>query len=57
MALRLALGFARWLRMRGVEAYVIHLTSIAVSSEHQRAKTDRLDAELLLCAPSLAGCA
>jgi transposase len=39
---------ARWLRTRGVEAYVIHPTSIAVSREHRRAKTDRLDTELLL---------
>jgi transposase len=38
---------ARWLRARGVEAYVIHSTSIAVSREHRRAKTDRLDTELL----------
>jgi transposase len=39
---------ARWLRVRGIEAYVIHPTSIAVSREHRRAKTDRLDTELLL---------
>lgn len=39
---------ARWLRARGVEAHVIHATSIAVSREHRRAKTDRLDAALLL---------
>ena len=39
---------ARWLRGRGVEAYVIHPASIAVSREHRRAKTDRLDTELLL---------
>lgn len=39
---------ARWLRRRGVEAYVIHPASIAVSREHRRAKTDRLDTELLL---------
>jgi transposase len=39
---------ARWLRVRGVEAYVIHPTSIAVSREHRRAKTDRLDTELLM---------
>jgi transposase len=39
---------ARWLRTRGVEAYVIHPNSIAVSREHRRAKTDRLDTELLL---------
>jgi transposase len=39
---------ARWLRARSVEAYVIHATSIAVSREHRRAKTDRLDAALLL---------
>src|SRR5215204_7675340 len=38
---------ARWLRARGIEAYVIHPTSIAVSREHRRAKTDRLDTELL----------
>src|SRR2546430_4894595 len=39
---------ARWLRERGVEAYVIHPSSIAVSREHRRAKTDRLDTELLM---------
>ena len=39
---------ARWLRMRDIEAYVIHPTSVAVSREHRRAKTDRLDTELLL---------
>lgn len=38
---------ARWLRARGVEAHVIHSTSIAVSREHRRAKTDRLDTALL----------
>ncbi len=38
---------ARWLRARGVEAQVIHPTSVAVSREHRRAKTDRLDTELL----------
>jgi transposase len=38
---------ARWLRARTVEAYVIHPASVAVSREHRRAKTDRLDAELL----------
>ena len=38
---------ARWLRARGIEAYVIHATSIAVSREHRRAKTDRLDTALL----------
>ncbi len=38
---------ARWLRARGVEAHVIHPTSVAVSREHRRAKTDRPDAELL----------
>ena len=39
---------ARWLRARDVEAYVIHPTSIAVSREHRRAKTDRLDTQLLM---------
>ena len=38
---------ARWLRARGIEAYVIHPTSVAVLREHRRAKTDRLDTELL----------
>src|SRR4051812_26257626 len=38
---------ARWLQARGVEAHVIHPTSVAVSREHRRAKTDRLDTELL----------
>src|SRR6266850_499833 len=33
---------ARWLRARGIEVYVIHSTSVAVSREHRRAKTDRL---------------
>jgi transposase len=39
---------ARWLRARGIEAYVIHPTSIPVSREHRRAKSDRLDTELLM---------
>src|SRR6478609_6636334 len=38
---------ARWLRVRDIESYVIHPTSVAVSREHRRAKTDRLDTELL----------
>jgi transposase len=38
---------ARWLRARDIEAYVIHPTSVAVSREHRRAKTDRLDTGLL----------
>src|ERR671932_379988 len=38
---------ARWLQALGVEAYVIHPTSVAVSREHRRAKTDRLDTALL----------
>jgi transposase len=38
---------ARWLRAREIEAYVIHPTSIAVSREQRRAKTDRLDIGLL----------
>jgi transposase len=38
---------ARWLRDRGIEAYVIHPSSIPVPREHRRAKTDRLDTELL----------
>ena len=38
---------ARWLEARGVEAHVIHPSSVAVSREHRRAKTDRLDTALL----------
>ena len=38
---------ARWLRTCSIEAYVIHAASTAVSREHRRAKTDRLDIELL----------
>jgi len=39
---------ARWLRARGIEAYVIHASSIPVPREHRRAKTDRLDTEMLM---------
>src|SRR5262249_39498966 len=38
---------ARWLRANEIEAYVIHPSSVPVSREHRRAKTDRLDTELL----------
>jgi transposase len=38
---------ARWLRARDIEAHVIHASSVAVPREHRRAKTDRLDTELL----------
>jgi transposase len=38
---------ARWLKARGIEAHVMHAASVAVSREHRRAKTDRLDAVLL----------
>jgi transposase len=38
---------ARWLRAHQIEAYVIHPSSVPVSREHRRAKTDRLDTELL----------
>jgi transposase len=38
---------ARWLQSRCIEAYVMHASSVAVSREHRRAKTDRLDTELL----------
>jgi transposase len=34
---------ARWLRARGIEAYVIHAASVTVSREHRRPKSDRLD--------------
>ena len=38
---------ARWLRGKGIEAHVVHASSLTVSREHRRAKTDRLDTELL----------
>jgi transposase len=46
---RIALAFeaAFWLEACGVEAHVIHPANVAVSRQHRRAKTDRLDAELL----------
>jgi transposase len=39
---------ARWLRRHGIDTHVMHPTSIAVSREHRRAKTDRLDTALLM---------
>jgi transposase len=39
---------ARLLESRGIETHVIHSTSVAVSREKRRAKTDRVDAEMLL---------
>jgi transposase len=38
---------ARSLLERGIETYVIHSASVSVSREQRRAKTDRLDTELL----------
>ena len=38
---------ARWLGTQGIEAHVIHPSSVPVSREHRRAKTDRLDTEML----------
>ncbi len=39
---------ARWLAKHGVEVHVIHATSVAISREHKRAKTDRLDTAMLM---------
>jgi transposase len=39
---------APWLRARGIEAHVIHPTSVPMSRGHRRAKTDRLDTGLLM---------
>ncbi|MFB9984577.1 IS110 family transposase [Mesorhizobium newzealandense] len=39
---------ARWLERRGIEVHVVHSTSVAVSREHRRAKTDRLDTAMLM---------
>ena len=38
---------ARWLQDRGIDAHVIHATSVAISREHRRAKTDRIDTAML----------
>ena len=32
----------------GIEAHIIHSSSVAVSREHKRAKTDRLDTAMLM---------
>jgi transposase len=39
---------ARWLRLHGIEAHVMHASSIPVAREHRRAKTDRIDTQLLM---------
>ena len=39
---------ARWLQARDIEVHVVHSTSVAVSREHRRAKTDRLDTAMLM---------
>jgi transposase len=39
---------ARWLTKHGIEAHIIHSSSVAVSREHKRAKTDRLDTAMLM---------
>jgi transposase len=39
---------ARWLREHGIEMHVVHSTSVAVTREHRRAKTDRLDTAMLM---------
>jgi transposase len=38
---------ARWLRVHDIDAHVIHATSVAISREHRRAKTDRIDTAML----------
>ena len=39
---------AHWLQDHGIEAHVMHPISVPVKREHRRAKTDRLDCQLLL---------
>jgi transposase len=39
---------ARWLAKQGIAVHVIHSSSVAVSREHRRAKTDRLDTAMLM---------
>src|SRR5437660_10064366 len=38
---------ARWLAARGIEAHVIHASSVAASRGHRRAKSHRLGTQLL----------
>jgi transposase len=38
---------ACWLRARGIDAHVIHATIVAISREHRRANTDRIDTAML----------
>jgi transposase len=39
---------ARWLTTHGIEAHIIHSSSVAVSRDRKRAKTDRLDTAMLM---------
>src|SRR5207344_2208742 len=39
---------ARWLHARGIEAHVIHASSVTVPRDRRRAKIDRLDTTLLM---------
>jgi hypothetical protein len=39
---RVGFWLARWLTGHGIDAHIIHSSSVAVSREHKRAKTDRL---------------
>ena len=39
---------AHWLQDNGIETHVMHPISVPVKREHRRAKTDRLDCQLLL---------
>jgi transposase len=39
---------ARWLAVRGIEAHLIHPTSVPVDRRGRRAKSDNIDVELLL---------
>src|SRR4051812_45213829 len=49
---------ARWLRARGIEAYVIHATSVAVSREHRRGPccTDQRADAVVLPSPAFRRC-
>jgi hypothetical protein len=47
---------ARWLRAHGVEAHVIHPSSVAVSREHSSAVTTSSPAAIAASAPGSPGC-
>jgi hypothetical protein len=46
--MRDGVSLARWMRERGIEAYVIRRSNIDLSCEHRRARTDLTQGEVKL---------